>query len=187
MIMTMFMITPTVSANTYADGWHKDSNGQYFYTVDNSKLTGWYTIDDSTYYFSTKGVMQTGWLNVGDTYYYLKSNSKMAKNTTLKIGGKNYSFDSDGKYYVPKSTATTKSNTGTKSYTQTTTKASTEAALEYVLNTNTKKFHKTGCKSVKQMKDKNKGLKKWSYLTVPPSRRFVTSCKITSTHPISNY
>ncbi|MBP1534197.1 MAG: hypothetical protein IK999_08750 [Ruminococcus sp.] len=146
----MTSLTAIASNKTYADGWHKDSNGKYFYTVDDSKLTGWYTIDDSTYYFNSKGVMQTGWLNVGEDYYYLKSDGKMAENTTLTIGGKTYTFGSDGKYTAPKKQTTT------RTYTQTTTKASTGTSHDYVLNTNTKKFHKPGCKSVNQMKDKNK-------------------------------
>ena len=33
---------------------------------------------------------------------------------------------------------------------------------EYVLNTNTKKFHKPSCSSVKQMKEKNKKVVTWT-------------------------
>ena len=36
---------------------------------------------------------------------------------------------------------------------------SEEPVMEYVLNTNTKKFHYPDCRSVKQMKDKNKLIK----------------------------
>ncbi len=37
-----------------------------------------------------------------------------------------------------------------------TTETATPQGMDYILNTNTKKFHYPGCKSVKQMKDKNK-------------------------------
>lgn len=36
------------------------------------------------------------------------------------------------------------------------TQAPTEPGQDYVLNTSTKKFHKPGCSSVKQMKEKNR-------------------------------
>lgn len=36
------------------------------------------------------------------------------------------------------------------------------SANQYVLNTNTKKFHKPSCSSVKQMKDKNKKIVSWT-------------------------
>lgn len=165
-IMAMFFITPisadsyasTVNgaeqltslskiANQYADGWHKDSNGVYFYTEDDVKLTGWNKIDGNTYYFDTDGSMYTGWLKIGTDYYYLKSDGTRATNITLTIDGKNYSFDSSGKNYVPKTTQAKQTVT---------TSSNSSNQHDYVLNTNTHKFHKPGCKSVNQMKDKNK-------------------------------
>jgi len=135
-------------ASQYADGWHKDSYGRYFYTEDDVKLTGWNTIDGNTYYFDSDGSMYTGWLKTGSDYYYLKSDGTRATNTTLTIDGKNYSFDSSGKNYIPKTTSTTSVNKATVS--------TSGKQNDYILNTNTKKFHKPGCRSVNQMKDKNK-------------------------------
>lgn len=149
--MTALCVVPAVSAAEYADGWHKDSNSNYFYTVDNSKLTGWYIIDGNSYYFNSSGVMHTGWLNVGNDYYYMGSDGIMVTNTTMKIGGKSYTFGSDGKVYTSQSTASTK-QTNQKSSSSSKSKSSNS----YVLNTNTKKFHYPTCGSVSDMKEKNK-------------------------------
>lgn len=137
-----------MTAKKYADGWHTNSFGDYFYTIDDQKITGWWNIGSNTYYFDSNGLMYTGWLKAGDIYYYMKSDGTRATNTTLTIDGQRYSFDSSGKYTAPKkqtnkasvSTAVTKAKSGTT----------------YVLNTNTYKFHYEYCSSVNQMKEKNK-------------------------------
>ncbi len=156
-IMTVFFVVPAVSAEVadgwhFADGWHKDSNSNYFYTVDNDALTGWNIIDGDTYYFNSYGIMQTGWLTVGSDYYYMDSDGAMVTNKTLKIDGKSYTFGADGKLSASKTTASTKSTK--QSYSSSTTKSS--SGTNYVLNTNTKKFHYPSCGSVSKMKDKNK-------------------------------
>ena len=141
---TFASLSGIAATSSYADGWHKDSNGNYFFTKDGAKLTGWYTIDDANYYFNSKGIMQTGWVTVGSDSYYLQSDGRMAVNTTLSIGGKSYSFDKNGRYYQPKQAATSTKTTKSSS------------SHDYVLNTNTGKFHNPNCSSVSQMKDKNK-------------------------------
>ena len=118
------------AAKTYADGWHKDQNGDYFYTRDNKRLTGWYKISGKTYYFDADGIMAKGWLKVGDDSYYLKSDGTKAANETLEIGGKKYTFDKEGR--------------------------ASAAQQKYILNNNSQKFHLPGCKSVKRMKKENR-------------------------------
>ena len=125
------------SSKKYADGWHKDNSGKYFYTKNDKKLSGLQNIDGSTYYFGSGGIMHTGWKTIGSDYYYFKADGRMAKNTSLVIGGKTYSFAADGKYYAPKNTVS-------------------ESSASYVLNTHTKKFHRPDCSEVDRIKDKNK-------------------------------
>ncbi|MBQ7989929.1 MAG: hypothetical protein IJ251_02625 [Oscillospiraceae bacterium] len=133
----------SVQAARYADGWHTDADGNYFYTKDNDRLTGWFTIGKKTYFFGEDGIMKTGWLKDGESYYYLRSDGSKAADTTLTIDGKKYSFDKKGIYIVPKSPPKTASSSASDTRT-------------YVLNTNTKKFHLPECSSVSEMNQKNR-------------------------------
>ncbi len=65
---------------------------------------------------------------------------------------------SDGTAYAENSETEGTTETATTEKQQNAQSASTEASKEstYILNTNTKKFHKPSCSSVKQMSDKNK-------------------------------
>lgn len=136
--------TAYIQSSKYADGWHTDSDGHYFYTQDNSRLKGWYTIDDASYYFGEDGLMYTGWLQQDGSYYYLRADGRRATDTTLTIDGKTYSFGKDGKYYVPKTTVKAEK------------KSTSSSRTSYVLNKNTKKFHLPSCSSVSEMSAKNK-------------------------------
>lgn len=118
------------AAKRYADGWHKDDSGNYFYTKDSKRLTGWYKIKGNTYYFDDDGLMYTGWLKVGSDSYYLKSDGTKAMDETLEIGGRKYAFDKDGRASL--------------------------AQQKYILNENSGKFHLPSCKSVKRMKKENR-------------------------------
>ena len=66
---------------------------------EGAMVNGWYDIDGDTYFFNTnsKGhpngsMFRNHWVGK----YYLKDDGKMAKNETLKIGGKEYKFNSKG-------------------------------------------------------------------------------------------
>ena len=80
-------------------------------------VTGWKTIEGKTYYFKENGAMAAKewcngwWLNANGTWTYKykaswKKNSKgwwygdtsgwYAKNCTIKIDGKSYTFDANG-------------------------------------------------------------------------------------------
>ncbi len=76
------------------EGWVEDDSGRYYYTEDVA-VTGWKKIDNFWYYFNSDGKMQTGWLKDGSSWYYLKSNGAMATGW-LKDGGKWYYLDSSG-------------------------------------------------------------------------------------------
>lgn len=124
-----------------SDGWHKDSNGKYYYTKNNKKLTGLNEIDGNKYYFKKNGTMHTGWLHFGPDYLYFKSDGTMVKNTTLTIDGITYKFSGTGNATVVTVSSADSSN---------------KKSVTYVLNTNTKKFHYEDCSSVKQMNESNK-------------------------------
>lgn len=68
-----------------------------------SMVKGWYWITDSWYYFAVdRSVQLTGsmfknqWVHENGKSYYLKADGRMAKNETLTISGKTYTFNNSG-------------------------------------------------------------------------------------------
>lgn len=68
-----------------------------------SMVTGWYWITDSWYYFAVdRSVQMTGamfknqWVHENGKSYYLKADGRMARNETLTISGKTYTFNDSG-------------------------------------------------------------------------------------------
>ncbi len=105
------------SSGAMQTGWQKISNKWYYFKSSGAMQTGWLTIGDKTYYLKSNGVMAAKewckgyWLNKDGTWTYpykasWKQNSKgwwygdtsgwYAKNTTIIIDGKSYSFDAKG-------------------------------------------------------------------------------------------
>ena len=100
-------------------GWVKVSGKWYYLNAKGVMLTDWQKIDGKWYYFNTSsGAMASKewvkgfyWINANGTWTYTykaswkQSGSKWwfgdtsgwyAKNTTIKINGKSYTFDSKG-------------------------------------------------------------------------------------------
>ncbi|MBE6017652.1 MAG: hypothetical protein E7233_08605 [Lachnospiraceae bacterium] len=99
-------------------GWKKISDKWYYFHETGEMLTGWQKIDDKDYFFKSSGVMAANewvkgywWLNANGTWTYKykgswkKSGEKWwfgdtsgwyAKNTTVTIDGKQYTFDASG-------------------------------------------------------------------------------------------
>ncbi len=98
-------------------GWKQIGGKWYYFNSSGVMQTGWQTIKDKTYYFKDSGVMAAKewckgyWLNKDGTWTYKykaswKKNSKgwwygdtsgwYAKNTTIRIDGKDYTFDANG-------------------------------------------------------------------------------------------
>ncbi|MBQ1377793.1 MAG: N-acetylmuramoyl-L-alanine amidase family protein [Lachnospiraceae bacterium] len=98
-------------------GWKKLGGVWYYLDSTGAMVTGWKTIEGKTYYFKENGAMAAKewckgwWLNADGTWTYKykaswKKNSKgwwygdtsgwYAKNCTIKIDGKNYTFDANG-------------------------------------------------------------------------------------------
>ena len=59
------------------NGWVYENNNWY-YILNNEKITGWKEIDDNWYHFNSEGIMETGWQFINDDWYYLKPNGPMA-------------------------------------------------------------------------------------------------------------
>ncbi len=95
------------------NGWVSE-NGTWYYYADGAKQTGWlysgawYYLDangamvtgwvyvGAWYYMGSNGAMATGWLYDSGYWYYLTGSGAMAANTTLNIGGVNYTFNGSG-------------------------------------------------------------------------------------------
>ena len=101
-------------------GWKKLENQWYYFSSSGAMVTGWQDINGKTYYFKSSGVMAAKewcngwWLNADGTWTYKykaswKQNSNgwwfgdtsgwYAKNTTIMIDGKLYTFNAAG-YWV---------------------------------------------------------------------------------------
>ena len=103
-----------------ATGWVQINGKWYYFSTSGAMVTGWQTIDGKTYFFKSSGAMaanewcQGWWLNANGTWTYKykaswKQNSTgwwyedtsgwYAKNCTITIDSKSYTFDSRG-YWV---------------------------------------------------------------------------------------
>ena len=98
-------------------GWQKIGSSWYYFGSNGKMVTGWQVINGKSYFFKTSGAMAANewcngyWLNADGTftYHYQASwhqNAKgwwygdtsgwYAKNTTIVIDGKSYTFDANG-------------------------------------------------------------------------------------------
>lgn len=77
-------------------GWLKKGNKRYYFNKNGVMHKGWLKYKGKKYYFKKNGIMKTGWLKKGKKRYYFKQNGVMLKNTSKKIKGKTYSFNSKG-------------------------------------------------------------------------------------------
>lgn len=94
--------------------WDTSGGKWYYLDEDGDKVTGFQEIDGETYYFGKDGVMKTGWIYSGDDKYYYKKDGSMAKDCTLKINGKSYKFDKDGKLKKSSSSSSSPARKNTK-------------------------------------------------------------------------
>ncbi|BDU91189.1 cell wall-binding protein [Clostridium perfringens] len=76
------------------NGWVHENNNWY-YILNNEKITGWKEIDDNWYHFNSEGIMETGWQFINGDWYYLKSNGPMATGWQF-INGDWYYLKSNG-------------------------------------------------------------------------------------------
>lgn len=102
-LTTMLIAFVAVTPINASAAWAKDSKGNYYYKDDSGKfLTGFQTIGDNTYYFGKDGKMYTSkWVTTtsGNKYYFKKDGTMTTGK--IKLNGKVYEFDSNGKLIVP--------------------------------------------------------------------------------------
>lgn len=77
-------------------GWRYLSGTWYYLSSSGAMATGWQWIGNAWYHFNNSGAMQTGWLYDSGKWYYLESSGAMLANTSQRIGGKTYRFNSSG-------------------------------------------------------------------------------------------
>ena len=99
--------------------WLTIGNKKYYVDKRGYRVTGLFEIDDKLYYFNGKGVLQkkkwvtaggnnyyadssgrilkSQWLYKGNTLVYVKADGAVAKSEIVKIQGKQYYFDKNGK------------------------------------------------------------------------------------------
>ncbi len=76
------------------NGWVQ-TDGLWYYYVENVKQTGWLKSGNYWYYLNADGVMQTGWVAVGGKWYYMNKNGVMLTGW-VKDNGKWYYMASGG-------------------------------------------------------------------------------------------
>ena len=99
------------------NGWFKE-DGKWYYYKDDTMLTGWQEINGKKYYLKPNGVMasnewvkgfwwinkdgtwtypyKASWKQSGDRWWFGDTNGWYAKNETLIINDKSYTFDAKG-------------------------------------------------------------------------------------------
>lgn len=77
-------------------GWQQAGKYWYYYDSNGKMVTGWQKISGKWYYLNASGVMQTGWIKLNGKWYYLKSSGEMISGEKVTIGGKSYTFNSNG-------------------------------------------------------------------------------------------
>ena len=113
---------------------------------DGHMITGWQSINGKTYYYSPNdGHMYHDWSTIdGSEYYFDKSDGQMYTGTHY-VDGVEYNFGTTG--VATKVAQQTRSNSSdTRSY----------SGYAYIGNSNSRKFHKASCSSVRDMRDYNK-------------------------------
>ncbi len=105
------------SSGSMQTGWKQIGSVWYYFNAGGDMTTGWKTLDGKTYYFKENGAMAANewckgyWLNKDGTWtykykagwkqdsrgwYYQDTSGWYAKNETIKIDGKSYTFDANG-------------------------------------------------------------------------------------------
>ena len=113
---------------------------------DGHMITGWRYINGKTYYYSPNdGHMYHDWSTIdGAEYYFDRSDGHMYTGTHY-VDGVEYNFGTTG--VATKVAQQTRSNSSdTRSY----------SGYAYIGNSNSRKFHKASCSSVRDMRDYNK-------------------------------
>lgn len=85
------------SAASKSDGWHKESNGKYYYYKNGKIAKGFVKIKNKTCYFDRKGkLVKNAWVFANGKKYRADKYGTIKKNCFIKVNGKYYSLKADG-------------------------------------------------------------------------------------------
>ena len=123
-----------------------DGRQYLFDSVNGDMITGWQTIKNQKYYYSPDdGHMYHDWSTIDGTEYYFDKDDGHMYTGTHYIDGVEYDFGTTGAAKEVVQQRSTR-NSGIRSYSD----------YAYIGNANTRKFHKSSCSSVRDMRDYNK-------------------------------
>lgn len=132
---------------TAEKGWLTVGKDKYYIQKDGTRKTGWLKTTSSKYYFGKDGKMyKSKWLKLKDgTKYYLRSSGKAAVDCTIKISGKSYTFDENGKLITKTTTKKAESKPSSSKKTTNSNKTASSSSKSnsktiYVTETG-KKYH----------------------------------------------
>lgn len=171
-----FMMLPQ---SVYAAGFIPDAAGVKYQNDDGSFLTNaWVQVGQNIYHLDANGLVQTGWIQVDNLWYLLDANGVCTNPTGTATppaealapaasapAAATAAAASAQVNPAPAAAATAQANPAPAAATaQISPEASAQSAalqeqpsqITYVLNKNTKKFHKPTCKSVKTIKPSNR-------------------------------
>ncbi len=120
---------------------------QYLLDADDGHMiTGWQTIDGQQYYYSPKdGHMYHDWSTIDGTDYYFDRSDGHMYTGTHYVDGEEYNFGTSGAAHKVVQERSSCSAETRSSY-----------SYAYIGNANSRKFHRSSCSSVRDMKDYNK-------------------------------
>ena len=86
------------NAGAMVKDWQQIDGSWYYFDNSGAMMTGWLMFHGKYYYCNESGAMVTGWLHLGSEWYYLNSSGVMVTGNNIRIDGKDYSFDSSGRW-----------------------------------------------------------------------------------------
>ena len=123
-----------------------ESKQYLFHNTDGHMITGWKKTQGKTYYFSPdNGHMYHDWSTIDGTEYFFDRSDGHMYTGTHYVDGEEYNFGTSGaaQKVAP---VRSSSSSGSRDYSDS----------PYIGNANSRKFHKSSCSSVRDMRDYNK-------------------------------
>ena len=123
-----------------------DGKQYLFHYTDGHMITGWKKTQGKTYYFSPDdGHMYHDWSTIDGTEYFFDRSDGHMYTGTHYVDGEEYNFGTSGAAHKVAPVRSSGSS-GSRDYSDS----------PYIGNANSRKFHKSSCSSVRDMRDYNK-------------------------------
>ena len=84
------------TGQTKKTGWSTVNGNKYYFDKNANMAKGWQTISGKKYYFNSSGIMLTGIQMIGSTKHYFYPEGDLAYSTSIIIGAKQYTINSQG-------------------------------------------------------------------------------------------